>query len=58
MALRLLLAAIDDWDAESCILFLEQDGDVAPEYDLETSQGLELLREDCREKARAYFQAA
>ena len=58
MALRLLLAAIDDWDAESCILFLEQDGDVAPEYDLEIADGFELLRQDCRDKARAYFQAA
>lgn len=57
MSPQLLLNSIDAWGIADCICFLEQDGEVAPEYDLETD-GLELLREDCREKARSLHQAA
>jgi len=57
MSLLVLMNSIDAWDISDCIYFLEQDGDAAPEYDLEDS-GLELLREDCREKARSIYQAA
>ena len=57
MSPQVLLNSIDAWDIADCIYFLEQDGEVAPEYDLETD-GLELLREDCRVKARSLHQAA
>ena len=57
MSLQLLLNSIDAWDMADCIYFLEQDGDPAPEYDLETD-GLERLREDCRDKARTIYLAA
>ncbi len=57
MSPQLLLNSIDAWDIADCLYFLEQDGEVAPEYDLETD-GLELLREDCRAKARSLHQAA
>ena len=45
--------AISRWSPARCIAFLEQDGDQAPEYDLETDWGLERLREDCKRKAFA-----
>ena len=57
MSLQLLLNSIDAWDIADCVYFLEQDGEVAPEYDLETD-GLDLLREDCRAKARSIYLAA
>ena len=57
MSLQVLMKSIDGWDIADCIYFLEQDGDVAPEYDLE-ADGLALLREECREKVRAIYQAA
>jgi hypothetical protein len=57
MSLQILMNSIDAWDIADCIAFLEQDDDVAPEYDVETN-GLTLLREDCREKARSIYQAA
>jgi len=57
MSLLVLMNSIDAWDISDCIYFLEQDGNVAPEYDLEDS-GLELLRGDCREKARSIYRAA
>lgn len=53
-----LLSAIDQWDPELCISFLEEDGESAPEYDLETQNGLELLRQDCRERASRLATAA
>lgn len=57
MSLQILMNSIDGWDIADCIYFLEQDGDSAPEYDLETN-GLTLLRDDCRDKARSIYQAA
>ena len=57
MSLQILMKSIDAWDIADCIYFLEQDGEVAPEYDLE-ADGLELLRGDCREKVRSMYQAA
>jgi hypothetical protein len=57
MSLQILMNSIDAWDIADCIAFLEQDDDVAPEYDVETN-GLTLLREDCREKARSIYHAA
>ena len=57
MSLQILMKSIDAWDITECLYFLEQDGEVAPEYDLDAN-GLELLREDCREKVRSIHQAA
>ena len=57
MSLQILMTSINAWDITDCIYFLEQNGGVAPEYDLEGS-GLQLLREDCRDKARAIYRAA
>ncbi len=45
--------AIGHWSAERCIVYLEEDGAEAPEYDLETERGLQLLRQDCKRKAFA-----
>ena len=39
---------IDHWDVGECIAYLEADGSDAPEYDLETEHGVELLRRDCK----------
>ncbi|MDH3690036.1 MAG: hypothetical protein OEU36_11225 [Gammaproteobacteria bacterium] len=46
-----LWITIDEWDAEQCITYLEQDGESAPECDLETERGLERLRQECKERA-------
>ena len=51
-------STIDEWSPEQCISFLEIDGSVAPEYDLETDHGLDRLRADCREKAAESAAAA
>lgn len=52
------LTAIEWWDPELCIAYLEQDGEPAPEYDLETAHGVELLRRDCKDRAARLEKAA
>ena len=57
MGIDELLAQIEDWDPEQLIAYLEQHGDIAPEYDLEAG-GIEMLRRDCIEKALQHAAAA
>ncbi|MFQ5757475.1 MAG: hypothetical protein ACE5H7_15455 [Acidiferrobacterales bacterium] len=51
MTAEKLLAAIDERGPEDCPAYLEEDGESAPEYDLETARNIERLREDCKERA-------